>query len=246
MHFLKMVNTFVTTMDKDALFDDLDDKRLGKQRLEAAQIIKILEVYDETGNFSGGYSKHPALQMWKGHTDALKAYFNLCVLAWIKRGFKNTYDLYPVDHERYRIVPGDFDGTTTTFDEEFDEYCFPKWFGFPPLILSHRAALLRKNPTHYASFDDDLTAPYYHRGYLWPHKHGDVIYEEWDFKYLDPIGAGAPAHFRISREDAMAWSENKNQNPKTRRAIKSTGPIYKDYQAAYIYYINGGADDDSD
>lgn len=243
-----MVNTFVTTMDKDALFDDLDNKRLGKQRLEAAQMIRILEVYDQTGEVQGGYSKHPALQMWKGHTDALKAYFNLCVLAWIKRGFKNTYSLYPVDHERYRIVPGDFDGTTTTFDEEFDEYCFPKWFGFAPLILSHRAALLRKNPKHYASYDDDFIVPYYTRGYLWPHKYGDEIYESWDFKYLDPIGTGAPSHFRIPREDAMEWSNDRNRNPKTGRAIKTSGPIYKEYESAYNYYMgeDGGEDVDSD
>jgi len=71
----------------------LDMKRLGKQRVEAMQIINILE---------GKPSKqknHPAIKMWVGYTNSLKYYCNCCIDEWIKRGFKNTMVKYDVDHQ---------------------------------------------------------------------------------------------------------------------------------------------------
>lgn len=53
----------------------LDKRRLDKQRLEAKQLIDILERYDQTGILSGGWSSHPALRSWIGYTNQLKAYF---------------------------------------------------------------------------------------------------------------------------------------------------------------------------
>lgn len=231
-----MVNTFVLFPDKELLFKYLDNKRLGKQRLEAKQILSVLEKYDATGDLEGGYSKHPAVLMWLGYTNALKVYFNLCIKEWISRGFNNTYELYQINEEEYRIVMCEFDGQTTTFMDEFDDYCFPPWFGFPPLILSHRAALIRKDPEAYNEFNSDEVVEYYDKGYLWPHKQPDKMYEEWDFKYLDPIGEGAPVQFRISEEDATKWVNDKLKNPKTGRSIKKGAKMYKEYEAAAQYY----------
>ena len=54
----------------------LDYRRLGKQRVEAMQILKAL------GNPSYGWQNHPAVKMWRGYEEALKFYMNMCILEW--------------------------------------------------------------------------------------------------------------------------------------------------------------------
>jgi hypothetical protein len=229
-----MVNTFVLSTNMRESFTLLDNKRLGKQRLEAKQIIELLSEYDRTGKLEGGFSKHPACKMWVGHTDALKAYFNLCVREWIRRGFKNTLELYDVNEDDYSSTPCEFDGTTTVFMSELNDAEYPLWISFPPLINSHRASLYRKDPVFYAHFRDGLD-DYVDRGYLWPEKHPNM-YENWSFDYLDPIGEGAPSHYRIAEDDVREWLKDKSRNPKTKRSITSTGKLYKDYESAARHY----------
>lgn len=115
----------------------LDTRRLGKQRVEAHQLIRTLE------GVTTGWQHHPALRMWKGHTDALKAYFNQSVLAWIHYGYVNNMVMYDVP----------------------DEYSLPPWFGNPEFHASHRSNLLRKNPEHYGKFG--WTEPH-DLPYVWP------------------------------------------------------------------------------
>lgn len=67
----------------------LDDKRLGKQRVEALQIINILEGRSKGNN-------HPAILMWVGYIDSLKYYCNCCIDEWVRRGFKNTMQKYDI------------------------------------------------------------------------------------------------------------------------------------------------------
>lgn len=73
----------------------LDMKRLGKQRVEAMQIINILENKQTTA----GWKNHPAVKMWEGYINSLKYYCNCCIDEWVKRGYKNTMEKYPVDHQ---------------------------------------------------------------------------------------------------------------------------------------------------
>jgi hypothetical protein len=49
----------------------LDDKRLGKQRVETYQLIRALE------GTTKGWRNHPACVMWEKNIDALKLYFNI-------------------------------------------------------------------------------------------------------------------------------------------------------------------------
>lgn len=102
----------------------LDNKRLGKQRVEAMQLINALE------RGGGAWFNHPACQMWKDHVGALKVYMNECILEWTRRGFKNTMNI---------VYPGSF-------------YTYPLWFGDPDFHASHRSNLLRKDPVHYGKF----------------------------------------------------------------------------------------------
>ena len=57
-------------------FKILDYRRLGKQRVEARQVLNILR--DKTS--TKGWRNHPITRMWDGYESALKLYFNLYYL----------------------------------------------------------------------------------------------------------------------------------------------------------------------
>jgi hypothetical protein len=120
----------------------LDNKRLGKQRLESYQILKALE------DTSYGWQHHPAVLMWKGYEDALKMYYNCVLSEWIRRGFKNSMSFYDLS-----CLKGEF----------------PSWIGNEDFHKSHRSNLLRKDYEFYSKqFSDvDANLPYY-----WPSKVG--------------------------------------------------------------------------
>lgn len=117
----------------------LDDRRLGKQRLEAAQIIKVL-----TGK-SEGWKNHPAVKMWAGYEEALMLYHDTVITEWILRGFKNTM---PTFKPRWEGMPKT-----------------PPWLGNADFHRSHRSNLLRKDDKHYGKFFMDVAADL---PYVWP------------------------------------------------------------------------------
>ncbi len=138
-----MVNTFLPHADFVQTAKTLDNKRLGKQRVEAKQIINILSVK----NYAGGWANHPAVNMWRGYLPALKLYYNTVVREWIARGFVNRM---PILH-----VP--------------PKPAMPWFVGNATFHASHMASLLRKNPAHYAKF---FTVPdkFKKYSYVWPAK----------------------------------------------------------------------------
>ena len=142
-----MVNTFCVDSDVRVCAASLDNKRLGKQRVEALQIYKAL-----TGQ-TKGWRHHPATKMWAGYEPALAVYHNAMIAEWKSRGFKNTMELLPVDDMRP---------------------VFPPWFGWEPLMWSHRASLQRKDPERYRHFD--FPSEYLQHGYVWPSKLDPVIF----------------------------------------------------------------------
>ena len=145
-----MVNTFVTSSSVEECAKNLDWRRLGKQRVEAYQIWRTLTgkgrlLPDGTeGPPTKGWKNHPATLAWQGHTCALAMYTNVMIREWIARGYKNTMQFLP--------------------------HCknprFPWWWGWDPLIMSHRASLNRKMPEHY-SWE---VGEYANHGYIWPSK----------------------------------------------------------------------------
>lgn len=118
----------------------LDRKRLGKQRVEAYQILNAL-----TGK-SKGWVNHPATRMWRGYERALAFYGWVMCDEWIRRGYRDS-------------LREKFLGSS---DEEFK---WPDWYGDERIHLSHRSNLLRKEPDHYRVYwpdvRDDLP-------YVWP------------------------------------------------------------------------------
>jgi hypothetical protein len=118
------MQTFLPYADFKLSAEVLDNRRLGKQRVEAYQILLTI-----TENRKG-WSNHPATKMWAGYESSLCVYMNCMIMEWIRRGFKNTMSLKSV-------------GT----------YIYPPWFGNELFHSSHRAALLAKAPAWYSKFN---------------------------------------------------------------------------------------------
>jgi Pyrimidine dimer DNA glycosylase len=132
----------------------LDAKRLGKQRVEAIQVVRAL-------TWSGyGWAHHPAALMWRGHEEALGRYGLTCCEVWTGLGFSDTCALTIVTDLRDAGID-----TIRTQDELAAAGALPPWLGDEAIHRSHRSALVRKDPEHYAALfpgpPDDL--PYH-----WP------------------------------------------------------------------------------
>ena len=65
----------------------LDRLRLGKQRVEAYQILRSITLVK-------GWAYHPIVKMWTGFESSLKLYSNAMVTEWIRRGYRNNLELY--------------------------------------------------------------------------------------------------------------------------------------------------------
>lgn len=135
----------------------LDDRRLGKQRVETFQVLRALTwpAY--------GWKNHPATRMWRGFVPGLVAYGLACVDEWRARG--------RADATRASLL--EFTGgEEPDWDRLHDEGRLPPWVGDEALHLSHRSALVRKDPEHYrpifGDVPDDLP-------YVWP----DPTYPRW-------------------------------------------------------------------
>lgn len=102
----------------------LDDKRLGKQRVEALQILNALQ------GKSKGWRNHPAVLMWYGYEEALKVYHDIMVQQWVARGFKNNMPLLTSNQYALHAL-------------------LPHWTWDERLHASHRSNLLRKDPKFY-------------------------------------------------------------------------------------------------
>lgn len=118
----------------------LDRQRLGKQRIEALQILKALR------GESTGWVNHPATKMWRGYEAALAQYGWVMCDEWLRRGYKDSL-------------------ITRFLDLGGGKMIMPPWFGDSQFHLSHRSNLIRKLPAHYGNLwpdvPDDLP-------YVWP------------------------------------------------------------------------------
>lgn len=118
------MQTFLPYADIEKSVACLDYRRLGKQRVEAFQILKALKFPHY------GWNNHPATKMWIGHEDALAFYMNACIKEWVKRGYKNSMALVDIS----------------------PDVKMPSWFGNETFHASHRSNLLRKDPVYYGKF----------------------------------------------------------------------------------------------
>jgi len=132
------MQTFLPYPDFKKSAECLDYRRLGKQRIEAKQIIDLLEKYDKGEDISKlPWGNHPAVRMWIGYTDMLKLYYNHIVMEWISRGYKNNMKLYTVKLD-----------TTKQY--------LPNWFGRKDFHDAHKSNLLRKDKKFYGKYNWDV------------------------------------------------------------------------------------------
>jgi len=132
----------------------LDDKRLGKQRVEAFQILKTL-------TYGGSWRNHPAVRMWEGYEEALGYYMDIMMIEWESRGFSNNMLYYITRASQIQMPP---------------------WMGDFRLHESHRANLARKDPKYYGALWPyvDHDAPYWWPSGLKNEKMNKLMEDYWD------------------------------------------------------------------
>jgi len=238
-----MVVTFVIG-SLEYICEELDKKRLNKQKVEANQILNA------SLGLTKGWSNHPAVLMWKGYSNALKYYFNEITNACIRRGFQNNMPLYEFTDEQLNNVEyqsvQDYLQNGIPIEASTYKIIFPWWFQWKPLIYSHQASLLRKDKKYYNltfymfddyEYDHDELKEYLNTGYLWPHKLTAEQIENFSPIYCDKIGTGAPAIYRWTEEQVLEWLDDVYTNPKTGRPIKPTkSGVYADLKKAAKLY----------
>lgn len=238
-----MVNTFMAYPSLTLKW--LDTRRLGKQRVEAFQIIRAIEGVGKSSK-SSSWRNHPATYMWQNHCTHLKVYYNACLAEWEARGFRNEKLVpYTIANEsRYHIV--DLTGMSLEAisrlvrdRKTFDSFAFPWWCGFEHFYMAHRAALMRKTPEHYIPlFGLPGIEAYLRRGYIWPHTIDplELPSQFSDTTSYHPIASGAPPQCRHSLAICKKWSSNKKRNPMTGSPIQPDGPLGRDFKAALDWY----------
>lgn len=107
----------------------LDYKRLGKQRVEAFQILKSIQSIKNGSKY--GWQNHPATKMWLKYPNALKEYYNTILQEWINRGYNNSMPFKRI-HGKIK---------------------YPHWLGNRKFHSLHRANLLRKDYEYYSLFE---------------------------------------------------------------------------------------------
>lgn len=133
------MQTFLPEPSYPLSAERLDNKRLGKQRVEAWQILRILL------GFSQEWKHHPAVRMWMNHESQLALYGLAMCREWKRRGFRDS--LMP----KFKNIAASKVDKPIWITKEFCE--------------SHRSNLIRKDARHYRNFwpetPDDLP-------YVWP------------------------------------------------------------------------------
>ncbi|WP_433177109.1 MSMEG_6728 family protein [Actinoallomurus sp. CA-150999] len=149
------MQTFLPYADFAATARVLDLRRLGKQRVEALQVLRGLTVPGY------GWRHHPAVRMWAGYEEALTRYGLEICRQWCSVGRRDTCaaSLGAELRTAKRIAtPRDQAGLA-------EAGALPPWLGDPEFHRSHQSALLRKDPAHYDRYfpgvPDDLP-------YVWP------------------------------------------------------------------------------
>ena len=155
------MQTFLPYRDFAECAACLDNKRLGKQRVEAKQILIALGVGvgQHEGTPTSRWRSHPAVKMWRGYERALAKYSIEICHEWRRRGFKDS--LLP----QFRSLMARINFGT----EVLPIWERPRWFNSSELYSSHRSNLLRKLPEHYSAFGwtEDDSMPYF-----WPTENG--------------------------------------------------------------------------
>ena len=126
----------------------LDNKRLGKQRVETLQLLKALFLGPEFNGRKTPWFNHPACKMWRGNDRSLIRYGIIICSEWISRGYKDT-------------CLGKIEQFRPYFANESD----PSWLSNVEFHLSHQSNLIRKDAVFYG---DKFPGVPSNLEYVWP------------------------------------------------------------------------------
>ena len=139
----------------------LDYRRLGKQRIECKDLVRIaywlhkgIDLFDNNKQREyvvTRYSHHPCYLMWE-HNIPLLIHYGLVICdEWIERGYRDNTRPFFASRVRYNNVemPGWLYGDSNA----------------NPVCRSHRSNLLRKKPEHYSKYWPKLRSDL---EYVWP------------------------------------------------------------------------------
>ena len=132
------MQTFLAYQDFPRALQCLDNKRLGKQRPEAKQILNALQP-----GSTSRWRNHPAVKMWRGYENSLALYHSLCIEEWINRGDNNNMKFI---NPQGRII-------------------HPRWLGDEKFHSAHRQTLLSKDLNWSSRFNWKEEPKY---EYIWP------------------------------------------------------------------------------
>jgi hypothetical protein len=125
----------------------LDRARLGKQRVEALQLLRAVTIP------TYGWRNHPAAKMWRGYVPALTKYALEMTDAWIALGHADT-----VRPQVLEFAPEVASLSQSVLD-------VPAWVYDETFHLAHQSNLIRKDPAFYGPLfpgvPDNLP-------YIWP------------------------------------------------------------------------------
>lgn len=120
------MNTFVCEPTFAASARSLDWRRLGRQRGEVWQMLQALL------GVSAGWSRHPAVQAWRGREKALAEFGLACHDEWLARGYRDT--------TRPRLAE---------LAASLPDTGAPWWVGDPAYLAHVRGILVSKDPAWY-------------------------------------------------------------------------------------------------
>jgi hypothetical protein len=133
------VQTFLPFPDFTASAAALDQRRLGKQRVETLQVFRALT------RPAYGWKNHPAVLMWAGREEALVRYgLDVCAV-WRATGRADTVQetLGNEAREALGLV------VVRSQDELVAAGEVPSWLGDERVHVSHRSRLIQKDPDFY-------------------------------------------------------------------------------------------------
>ena len=122
------MNTFLPFKDFILSGKALDNKRLGKQRVEVLQMLNKIHGITK----GKGWTNHPCTKMWYSTPNALVEYgLNICDI-WKNKGFKDTC---------YEKIKFHYKSNLSNK--------MPEWLGRDDVHISHQSKLIQKDREFY-------------------------------------------------------------------------------------------------
>lgn len=160
-----MQTFLISTESFEKTAEQLDDRRLNKQILEAWQLLLNILNLDPEGNvrFAKGWTNHPAKKMWVGSELELYNYIQVMCVEWEKRGHSNVVKQksgLTLEHAKSRNISLGEGKPVWMVDADL----------YGQICSTHRQALLFKEYEFYSQFGwvEDAGVRPESYDYVWP------------------------------------------------------------------------------